>query len=87
MNVISYVLPPKQGMNECDELGYRRYREVMHAMRCRLPVIQGENKCDQLWATGDTGEERIGSAVCYRRYRGGMNMISCGLPAIQGRNE
>jgi hypothetical protein len=50
---MSYVLPPKQGMNECDELGYRRYREVMNAMRCGLPVKQGENKCDQLWATDD----------------------------------
>jgi len=73
----------------------------MHVINCGLPAIQGRNARDQLWVTGDTGEERMWSAVGYRRYRGGMNVIRCllrwywegmkvisyRLPTTQGRNE
>ena len=38
-------------------VGYRRYRGGMNVISSRLPAIQGRNECDQLWVTGDTGEE------------------------------
>ena len=38
-------------------MGYRRYRGGMDVISFGLPAIQGMNECDQLWVTGDTGEE------------------------------
>jgi len=43
MNVISCVFP--------------RYSGGMNVINCRLQAIKGRNEGDQLWVTGDTGEE------------------------------
>jgi len=59
----------------------------MNVVGCGFPVKQGRNDCDQLWFSGDRGEEWMWSAVAYRRHMGGMKVIRCGLPAIQGRND
>jgi hypothetical protein len=32
-------------------------REGMNVINGGLPAIQGRNACDQLWVTGDTGDE------------------------------
>ena len=56
----------------------------MEVINSGLLAIQGRNGGDQLWFTGDTGEEWRWSPLVYWRYRGEMKVINSGLLAIQG---
>jgi hypothetical protein len=47
------------------DVGYWRNKGGMNVISCGLLAIQGRNACDQLWVTGDTGEEWMWSAVGY----------------------